>query len=164
MKRLLLPGLLALALLSSAFAAAPEPPKVNLRDLLPHSLRHAPNPAQPPAEVRAPIEHFFNALKEGESQQAYDALLANTRLIENKENVHVLVSKTDQALALYGKVLSFEVYDNYAVGSNLLVLTYLTNHAIQPLRWRFVYYRPERVWGLIDVRVDDVLEDLIGYY
>lgn len=126
------------------------------------SGRRVPNPVQPPAELRMPVEKFFLGLKSGESRKAYEDLVANTNLAE-REELKVLINKTDQALALYGKVTSFEVYDNYSVGANLTVLTYLTHHQFQPLRWRLVYYRPEKTWGLIDVRVDDQLEDLIDY-
>jgi hypothetical protein len=126
------------------------------------SGRRAPNPVPPGPELRGPIEKFFLGIKAGESRKAYEDLVANTNLAE-REELKILINKTDQALALYGKATTFEVYDNYSVGANLIVLTYLTHHQFQPLRWRLVYYRAEKTWSLIDVRVDDQLEDLIDY-
>lgn len=108
-----------------------------------------------------PLDKFFANLKTGDTTKAYEELLLNTRLAERKENLRLFIEKTDQALGLYGKVLNYEIYDNYNVGSGLMVLTYLSYHPVQPLRWRFVYYKPEKAWMLIDVRVDDVLEDLL---
>ncbi len=51
--------------------------------------------------------------------------------------------------------------DNYSVGSNVLVLTYLTRHDIQPLRWRFIFYRPDKTWQLINMGFDDVLLEML---
>jgi hypothetical protein len=44
----------------------------------------------------------------------------------------------------------------------VLVLTYLTRQANQPLRWRFIYYRADADWKLINIGFDDPLLDLIG--
>lgn len=136
---------------------APTRPSELIR-LLP---RRTPTPTQPAIEIRMPIEKFFNTLKTGDASKAYDELLINTRLAERKDNVRLLIEKTDQAAALYGKVINFEIYDSYNVGSSMIVLTYMTLHQLQPLRWRFIYYKPEKSWLLIDLRVDDVLDDLI---
>ena len=154
-------GMLVLPLLLTASGQTEKSTREN-REPSAKSGRRTPNPVPPPAELRAPIEKFFLGLKAGESRKAYEELVANTNLAE-REELKVLINKTDQALALYGKVSTFEVYDNYSVGANLTVLTYLTHHQFQPLRWRLVYYRPEKTWSLIDVRVDDQLEDLIDY-
>lgn len=158
--------IILLGMASAAFAAPdslPASPKStpNPREFFKFQSRRAPNPTAPPAEVKVPIDKFFNTLKLGDTTKAYEELLINTRLAERKENLRLFIEKTDQALGLYGKVINFEIYDNYNVGSGLMVLTYLSLHPVQPLRWRFVYYKPERAWMLIDVRVDDVLEDLI---
>lgn len=156
-------AILWIALGTVAFAqdstSRPTPP--NPRDFIKFQTRRTPNPTAPAPELKSAIDKFFTALKAGETTKAYEDLLQNTRLAERKDNLRVFVEKTDQALGLYGKVINFEVYDNYTVGSSLMVLTYISMHPVQPLRWRLVYYKPEKAWTLIDVRVDDVLEDLI---
>lgn len=120
-----------------------------------------PTPTPPPAEVRSVIDSFFGMIKSGECQKAYEMLLSGTRLKENKENAQTLVVKTEQALNVYGKPTTQELYDQKLVGERLMATTYLTHHPLQPLRWRFVFYRADKNWVLIDVRVDDVLEDLM---
>jgi hypothetical protein len=150
----LLPRLVAEEITSTA-----RPPRPSeLIRLLP---RRTPTPNQPPVEMRGPLEKFFNTLKTGDASKAYDELLINTRLAERKDNVRLLIEKTDQAAALYGKVLNFEIFDNYSVGSSMIVLTYVSMQQMQPLRWRFIYYKPDKNWVLIDLRVDDTLDDLI---
>lgn len=150
----------------TAFAPAPAAAQQTERVPRPQDLirllpRRTPNPKPPIPEIRARTEGFFRTLQEGKVRESYELLLANERLGQQQESVSLLVRKTEQALALYGKLLGFEVYDSYHVGSSVTVVTYITHLPLQPLRWRFVFYKPEERWNLIDLRVDDVLDDLI---
>jgi len=131
------------------------------RNIMPLTLNHKPNATQPPAEVAGPIDKFFKGLKEGDYSNAYEAFLAGTRLGQQKEKMSVFISKTQEAFGIYGKLNDYEVFDNYSVGSNVIVLTYLSRHDVQPLRWRFIFYRPDKTWGLINMGFDDVLLDML---
>lgn len=135
----------------------PAPP----RNIMPMSINHKPNPTQPPAELAAQIDKFFKGLKGGDYANAYETFLAGTRLGAQKEKMSVFISKTQEAFGIYGGLNDYEIYDNYSVGSNVLVLTYLSRHQIQPLRWRFIFYRPAKTWGLINMGFDDVLLDML---
>ncbi|MGD9895583.1 MAG: hypothetical protein AB7T14_00675 [Candidatus Methylacidiphilaceae bacterium] len=139
--------------------SAPSP---EVRDLPPLRVHGDPNLQGPIPEIRAPIEKFFKDLLAGEIQRAFQELLVTSRLSSRHDNISVLMDKTAQAFTYYGKATGFEPYDTRAIGSRLYVVTYLLDLALQPLRWRFVYYRPEEAWKLIDIRVDDALEDLIN--
>lgn len=141
---------------SSALERVPRP-----NDLIRLLPRRTPSPTQPVAEIKAQIDKFFNTLKAGDSTKAYEELLIGSRLGERKENVRMLIDKTDQAFGVYGKMTGVEVFDNYMIGANVSVTVYLMHLPAQPIRWRFVYYKPETTWRLIDLRVDDVLDDLI---
>jgi len=136
---------------------APAPP----RNIMPMSINHKPNATPPPAELAVPIDKFFKTLENGDYPTAYETFLAGTRLGEQKEKMSYFISKTQEAFGIYGKMNDYEIYDNYSVGSNVVVLTYLTRHDIQPLRWRFIFYRPDKKWGLINMGFDDVLLDML---
>jgi len=136
---------------------APAPP----RNIMPLSINHKPNATNPPADIAGPIDKFFKGLKAGDYSGAYETFLAGTRLGEQKEKMSVFISKTQEAFGLYGKLNDYEIFDNYSVGSNVLVLTYLSRHDVQPLRWRFIFYRPDKTWGLINMGFDDVLLDML---
>jgi hypothetical protein len=41
------------------------------------------------------------------------------------------------------------------------VLTYLSRQSAQPLIWRFIYYRPDKTWKLINLGFGDNLYDLL---
>jgi len=131
------------------------------RNIMPLSLNHKPNPTPPPAELAGPIDKFFKGLKGGNYADSYETFLAGTRLGSQKEKMSVFISKTQEAFGLYGKLNDYEIFDNYSVGSNVIVLTYLSRHDVQPLRWRFIFYRPDKTWGLINMGFDDVLLDML---
>ena len=142
---------------TSSQVNAPAPP----RDIMPQTINHKPNPTNPPAEIAGPIDRFFKTLHDGDYTAAYETFLAGSRLGAQKDKESVIVSKTQAAFGLYGKLTDYEIFDNYGVGSNILVLTYLSRHQEQPLRWRFIYYRADKSWKLINMGFDDVLLDML---
>ena len=142
---------------TSSAPSLPAPP----RNIMPMSINHKPNPTAPPAEIAGPIDKFFKGLKSGDYPGSYETFLNGTKLGAKKEKMSVFISKTQEAFGLYGKLHDYEIFDNYSVGSNVLVLTYLSRHDVQPLRWRFIFYRPEKTWTLINMGFDDVLLDML---
>ncbi|MCE0499308.1 MAG: hypothetical protein LV481_15315 [Methylacidiphilales bacterium] len=164
---ILVPLLLALALLTPLRSQTPAPDSNSgvqtmappPRHIMPLTTNRNPNPIQPPPEIRERIDKFFDTLKGGDCVAAYDGLLAGTRLDTQVDKKSDFISRTQTAFGIYGKLTDWEVFDNYSVGSNVIVVTYLSRHPIQPLRWRFVYYRPDKTWGLINIGFDDVLLD-----
>jgi hypothetical protein len=135
----------------------PSPP----RNIMPLSINHKPNPTNPPAEIAGPIDKFFQGLKAGDYANSYETFLAGTRLGTQKEKMSAMISRTEEGFGIYGKMNDYEIYDNYSIGSNVLVLTYLARHDVQPLRWRFIYYRPDKTWHLINMGFDDFLLDML---
>jgi hypothetical protein len=153
-------------------AAAPAPQTVPAppRNIMPVGLNHKPNAIQPPAEIAGPIDRFFKTLRGDATassnapdfyENAYETFFNGTRLGTQKEKMSIFVSKTQEAFGLYGPLKDYEIFDNYSIGSNVLILTYLSRHSIQPLRWRFIYYRPDKTWTLINMGFDDVLLDML---
>ena len=141
--------------------SAPSPPVEPQRNIMPLALNHKPNAVNPSPELAGPIDKFFKTLKTGDYAAAYETFLAGTRLGSQKDKMSVFVSKTQEAFGLYGKLNDYEIFDNYSVGSNVVVLTYLSRHDVQPLRWRFIFYRPDKTWTLINMGFDDVLLDML---
>ncbi|PTY06835.1 hypothetical protein DB346_00855 [Verrucomicrobia bacterium LW23] len=139
-------------------ATAPGPEGAEARRLSASTtLRSNPDTTPPPAEVAEAIVGFFTELKQGNSIKAYDILLRNTRIREQREQVDALIQRTGTALGLYGRVTAAELYDHRRLGSRIIVLTYLSYSEMQPLRWRFVYYKPNTTWIMINLDCDDKL-------
>lgn len=157
-----------MAVLAVPFALSAQPQQVpgggrTLRasDLIRVVPRRVPNGNKPVEALQLKIHGFLNQLKTGQTKEAYNRLLKGSRIAQQPDKVELLVAKTEQAFAVYGKMIKYEPFDTYEVGSSVVVVTYLTNLPVQPLRWRFVYYKPAEDWTIIDVRVDDVLVDLL---
>ena len=146
---------------SAAAAPAPQAAPAPPRNIMPLTLNHKPNATLPPAELANAIAKFFNGLKAGDYANSYETFLAGSRLGEQKEKMSVFISKTQEAFGLYGALTDYEIFDNYSIGSNVLVVTYLSRHPVQPLRWRFIFYRPDKTWGIINMGFDDVLLDML---
>jgi hypothetical protein len=142
---------------SAPAQSAPVPP----RDIMPKALNHKPNPTNPPAEIAGPIDKFFKNLKAGDYPTAFETFLAGSRLGLQKQKMSTMISHTEEAFGIYGKLNDDEIYDNYSIGSNVLVLTYLSRHDIQPLRWRFIFYRADKTWQLNNMGFDDFLLDML---
>jgi hypothetical protein len=122
------------------------------------SLQAAPPP--PPDEIQKTITVFFNLLKEKKMDQAFDLILANTKIKGREEEVKGLKKQTSDALAAYGPILGFEIIEQKRVGMSLLQIVCLSWSENLPLRWRFTYYRPNDKWKLLDIFVDDKIADL----
>jgi hypothetical protein len=147
----------ASAATNNAVLTLPAPP----RNIMPLSINHKPNAVNPPPEIAGPIDKFFKGLATGEYADTYETFLAGSRLGLQKERMSGFISKTEEAIGIYGKLEDYEIFDNYSIGSNVLVVTYLSRHQEQPLRWRFIYYRAQKNWKLIQMGLDDGLLDTL---
>ena len=145
----------------TAPAPVPQPQQGLPRNIMPQTLNHKPNPTAPPAEIAGAIDKFFKGLKTGDYADSYETFLAGSRLGVQKSKMSTMVSRTEEGFGIYGKMNDYEIFDNYSVGSNVLVLTYLTRHDIQPLRWRFIYYRADKTWQLNNMGFDDFLLEML---
>ena len=121
----------------------------------------APTPASRAGDKSADtLDLFFLALKAGQVDAAYDALVKGTIIAERGEDIAALKSRTKTALESYGPVAGFEVVDEKSVGTSLIRRTCISLNSDLPLRWRFYFYKSEGTWRLVDLRVDDALVEL----
>lgn len=133
-----------------------------------HSLEPAATPTPTPGLTAKPkpedpgavISAFFLALKSGQVDAAYEALVRGTIISERKENVGELKESTKKALDSYGPVGGYEVVDTLQVGSCLVRQTCISLNQDLPLRWRFYFYKSDGIWKIVDMRVDDGLVEL----
>lgn len=133
-----------------------------------HSLEPAATPTPTPGLAAKPrpedpgavISAFFLALKSGQVDAAYEALVRDTIIAERKENVGELKESTKKALDSYGPVGGYEVIDTLQVGTCLVRQTCISLNQDLPLRWRFYFYKSGGVWKIVDMRVDDGLVEL----
>ena len=112
------------------------------------------------SEDNAPItmiSAFFSSIEKGELDDAYAKLMRGSKIAERPEEIRQLKTKTKEAIGVFGGIEGFEHVETKDVSSRLLRCTYLSLGKEFPLRWRFYFYRANRVWRIIDLRVDDRL-------
>ena len=103
------------------------------------------------------VATFFASLKEAKIDEAYAVLTKGSKIAEKPEELKQLKLKTHEAIDVFGAISGFDFVESKAIGQRLVRATYISQGRVFPLRWRFYFYKPEDVWRLIDMRVDDKL-------
>jgi hypothetical protein len=103
------------------------------------------------------VATFFAALHEGKIDEGYSTLTKGSKIAEKPEELRQLKVKTREAIDVFGTINGYDFVESRAIGARLVRATYVSQGKVFPLRWRFYFYKPEAVWRLIDMRVDDKL-------
>lgn len=131
------------------------------------------SPAQePPTEpgavtqkLDARINLFLEGVSGDDAQSAYDELLKDSRLLQQKA-LKGLIEKTGE-LKKYGKCLGFEQIAVKPIGKDLVLMKYLYKCEDFPVVWYLSFYRTPAAagaaptndtWRVITVRFDTELE------
>ena len=114
-------------------------------------------PAGVPDGIAQMVAVFFGSLQKVEVDQAYNNLTKGSKIAEKPEELKQLKAKTQEAIEVFGAIAGYDLVEAKSVGNRLVRATYASHGKVYPLRWRFYFYRPEDVWRLIDMRVDDKL-------
>jgi hypothetical protein len=119
----------------------------------------------------AKIGQFFKGVSMGETQNAYQQLLAGSRLIKQDKALQDLTEKTQQLQKKYGRYCGFEQIAAKRVGKDLVLFRYLYKCKDFPVAWYFTFYgasapgeipAEENSWRVITVRFDTELELLLS--
>ena len=124
----------------------------------------APKPAailDGPAQV---VGTFFGSLQQGKVDEAYATLTKGSKIAEKPEELRQLKAKTIEAIEVFGSIHGYDLVESRVVGSRLVRATYVSLGKVFPLRWRFYFYKPEDIWRLIDLRVDDKLTGIFDEF
>lgn len=123
-----------------------------------------------PAALEARVDEFLEGISLGQTQTAYQKLLAGGPLAEQTEALKTLVEKTKD-LKKYGQYRAFEQVAAKRIGTDLVLMKYLYKCDKFPIVWHITFYRAGPVgeapaekdnWRVIIVRFDTELEALGG--
>ena len=103
---------------------------------------------------------FFVSLQKREVDAAYALLTKGSMIAEKPEELKQLKAKTQEAIEVFGAIEGYDLVEAKSVGNRLVRSTFASHGKVFPLRWRFYFYKPEDVWRLIDMRVDDKLSGM----
>lgn len=112
-----------------------------------------------PTNLKKRVENFFETLKSEDVNKAYEELLQNSPIMNQKEDLSNLVIQTRRAIGLYGKIYSYEPVYADIVSNSYIRLNYLGIHSNYPVRWIFTFYRsPKHDWIITNIKFDDLSE------
>ena len=122
----------------------------------------APGPvtAKPDDSADKTVQNFFALMTKGQVDQACDYLTNGTKIAENLEWVAALKVKTKEAIKSTGDVQGYELLGIQNVGTHLMRSTYIALGKGYPLIWKFYFYRTDKTWKLIDLRLEIGLSDV----
>jgi len=129
-----------------------------------------PTPPDPEiAALDAKIKQFLEGVSMGQGADAYDELLAGSRLkqTDKEKALQELIAKTDELKSKYGEYRGFEKAASKRIGRDLALFRYLYKCQDYPVVWYFTFYRAATsgdpladngVWRVIAVRFDTRLD------
>jgi hypothetical protein len=115
------------------------------------------------------VGQFLADIAIGETPNAYQDLLAGSRLLKQEKALQALTEKTQQLDTKYGHYRGFEQIAAKRIGSDLVLLRYLYKCEDFPVVWYFTFYRTPKLdeaplektpWRVVTVRFDTELERL----
>ena len=121
--------------------------------------------------LSARVQLFLEGVSSGQSQKAYQTLLARSDLLKRPAALKEQVESTDAIETRYGRYRDFEHIASRRVGKDLVLMKYLYKCERFPVVWYFAFYRTPRPkvakvdntdWRVIVVRFDTDLEALLS--
>lgn len=118
-------------------------------------------------QLERQLNGFFDSMLSGETDQAFDSLLAGSPIAARVETVRELKAKSKELETRYGRHRGFERLDTRSVGQDVMLFRYLFKCENYPVVWHFTYYRAapstdatssRENWKLISLKFDTQLE------
>jgi hypothetical protein len=106
---------------------------------------------------------FFRVF-ENEPMKAMDYAFSTNKWMErNIDGIESLKTKFKDLLPLVGDYYGYELITEKSIGKNLKLISYMLKYDRQPVRFTFVFYKPNEVWQVQnlnwDVSLDEELEE-----
>jgi hypothetical protein len=116
------------------------------------------------------VGQFLDGVSLGQTQNAFQELLADSQLAKQADAVKELVARTNELEAKYGKYRAFEQVSAKRIGRDLVLMRYLYKCENLPVVWYFTFYhvpgpadpaaKNGGAWRVVTVRYDTNLEAL----
>jgi hypothetical protein len=104
------------------------------------------------------IDVFFKKYKVS-SDSAIDYLFSTNKLFAgNISQINLLKSKLDSLELVIGKYTGKELIAQKSTSPSLVLYSYLVKHENQPIRFIFMFYKPQNDWVLYRFNYDDAMD------
>jgi hypothetical protein len=104
------------------------------------------------------IDTFFKKYKDDGTGPAIDYLFGTNKLFTDTAQIAVLKGKLDALRQTIGKYTGKELIDQKSASPSLVFYSYLVKHESQPLRFTFIFYKPQNDWVLYRFKYDDQMD------
>jgi hypothetical protein len=106
------------------------------------------------------INSFFNKYKNEGVQKAIDYISSTNTSITGLDNMK---NKLDSIKVQVGDLVGFEQVAQKNAGNGLVLFSYLGKYKYYPLRFTFIFYKPQNSWTLIKFDFDNNILDELEY-
>jgi hypothetical protein len=104
------------------------------------------------------VDNFFKKYKDDGTAPAIDYLFETNKLFTNTAQITLLKSKMDSLRQSVGKYLGKELIVQKSASNSLIFYSYLVKFENQPVRFTFMFYKPQNDWVLYRFKYDDQLD------
>ena len=114
-----------------------------------------------PPSLKTPvalIDSFFAKYKKDGTGAAIDYLFGTNKMFNNEAAIAVLKAKLDSAQRSFGQYIGRELISRESAGASLVFYSYLVKFTVQPMRFEFMFYKPQNDWLLYRFKYDDQME------
>ena len=102
------------------------------------------------------VGDFFDLIKAGKSRDAVNQALANSPLMAGREaDLQNLTAQIDNAVRIYGPILSVEKVSDVPLGTGYDKRYYLVRQGKMLTRWEFEFGRLKDGWAIVYFGMDD---------
>lgn len=114
-----------------------------------------------PDTLKIITTNFFDKLLNNKTDEAFSELLKNSPIGENKIKFDNLVRQSKLSNDVYGLMFDYEYVNTEIPGNSICKIEMLALHADYPMRWILTFYKsPARGWIVINVKFDDLMDNL----
>lgn len=104
------------------------------------------------------VDTFFKKYKNDGTSAAIDFLFGTNKYFTNTTGISQLKAKLDSLRQGIGMYLGKDLISQKNASNSLYFYSYLVKHEVQPLRFTFIFYKPQNEWVLYRFKYDDQMD------
>ncbi|ASU32626.1 hypothetical protein [Mucilaginibacter xinganensis] len=104
------------------------------------------------------VNTFFKKYKEEGTSAAVDYIFGTNKYFTNTAGITQLKAKLDSLRQGVGNYLGKDLIVQKNASNSLVFYSYLVKHEIQPIRFTFMFYKPQNDWVLYRFKYDDQMD------
>jgi hypothetical protein len=106
------------------------------------------------------VKKFFTTYENSADLAIDNLFMSNNWMSQNQLGKNQVKSTLNNTVELIGEYKGFEKVSEVKRGNSLTQLVYFVKYERQPLRFEFVFYKPDQEWRIQNFIFDDkILED-----